>query len=73
MDFELTMTRRVVVPMMSLPRSVRRRIDVRFDELERFPHNLSQSTTTDTSGKLLEVNVCAGHEIYYWIDLPIVR
>jgi hypothetical protein len=68
MDYEVTMPRRVVVLMASLTRSVRRRIDARFDQLERFPHNMSQSVTHDVSGRLLEVTVCAGYEIYYWID-----
>ena len=68
MDYELVMPRRVVEWMESLPRSLRRQIDRRFDELERFPHNLSLGRTISASGRPLEVNICAGHEIYYWID-----
>lgn len=70
MDFELLFTKRALETLKSLPRAVQRRLVARFDELERFPHNLSEGQETDAVGRLYDVNRCAGIEIYYWIDVP---
>jgi mRNA-degrading endonuclease RelE of RelBE toxin-antitoxin system len=52
----------------ALPKSLQRSLRSRLVEIRDFPSIRSDCSERDSVGRRIEINICSGYAIKYWID-----
>jgi hypothetical protein len=52
----------------ALPKQVQRALRIRLGEIRDFPANFSDYSERDLAARRVEISICSGFAIKYWID-----
>lgn len=68
MSYRLLIDLEAVTLLQTLPKSTRTRLMEQFVRLRLSPEQCSNHHEKDQDGRRVEISVCAGYSVHYWID-----